>query len=116
MTPRRTELADGSARPRRDPGARSFARGPEEDTSKDQDLHMRRPSAGTHRCAAGTPGRHSTGMLRRPSAEPPNGRGGMLHLALSIFLFEVQIRCGRGVKVIDHPWPSGRGPSMFEAL
>ena len=60
MTPRRTELADGSARPRRDPGARSFARGPEEDTSKDQDLHMRRPSAGTHRCAAGTPGRHST--------------------------------------------------------
>ena len=64
MTPRRTELADGSARPRRDPGARSFARGPEEDTSKDQDLHMRRPSAGTHRCAAGTPGRHSTAVRR----------------------------------------------------
>ena len=70
MTPRRTEHADGSARPRRDPAVRSFAPGPEEETPEDQDLHTRRPSAGTHRCAAGTPGRHSTRRRRLyPRAE-----------------------------------------------
>ena len=60
LPPRRTKHADGSARPRRDPAVRSFAPGPQEETDYDQDLHTRRPSAGTHRCAAGTPGRHST--------------------------------------------------------